>query len=109
MEKYKKEIEAMTKEIAKLFERRNAEKDGAKKEALTKEIKVQEKKLEELEKSLEGKESGRLKITAKSTTGRETYRRAGIRFTGKFQDYEVSEEDLEILKEDPFITIGTSK
>lgn len=94
----------MEKQLAELQKARDAEQDGRKKAGLTNKINALEKKLEILEEGGDPDEK-RIWISARSTTGRESYRRAGIKFTGELDEYGVFEEQLEILKADAYIKL----
>ena len=97
--------EKLVKEVFNLEQAREIEKDGKKKGMLTKQINKLKKKVEDPGDDDED-DSHLYKISARSTTGREKYRRAGISLIEKFQNYEVSGEDLKRLEADPYVKIG---
>lgn len=99
---------------AELEDAREKEPVGKKKGAITKQINSVKEEIEKLENGSgdggkdETSNDGIL-IKARSTTGFESYRRAGIGFTNDFAEYKVSKKQLEILQKDKHVKLEIIK
>lgn len=107
-EREKKEAE-LDRQIDELTKVRDAEQDKKKKGALTRQINDLLKEKDSLSGDGENENDGLVTISARHTTGREKYRRAGINFTDQPVEYRVSEKVLERLLADKNIKLSTVK